>query len=185
MPDFPTHRGVRFRVATLDDVPVLRGLIERSARALSRDDYTLEQIEAALGGAWGVDSQLIRDRSYYVGEHEQRAVACGGWSWRKTLFGGDAQLGREPETLDPRCEAARIRAFFVDPDWARLGLGRALLELCEREARASGYTSAALVATLPGERLYAACGYESEGARSYPLGNGSSIVFVPMRKSLL
>ncbi|HKU40167.1 MAG TPA: GNAT family N-acetyltransferase [Polyangiales bacterium] len=162
----------------------MQALIERSARALSRDDYSDEQIEAALGGAWGVDSQLIRDRSYFIGEHAQRAVACGGWSWRKTLFGGDAQLGREPETLDPRQEAARIRAFFVDPEWARIGLGRVLLELCEREARAAGFSSAALVATLPGERLYAACGYQSEGARSYPLGEGKSIVFVPMRKLL-
>lgn len=173
---------MHFRKATLADVPALRALIALSARALSSDDYTLEQIEAALGGAWGVDTQLIEDGCYFVAEHGGAPVVCGGWSWRKTLFGGDAQAGRQADALDPAHEAARIRAFFVHPDWARRGLGRQLLELCEREARAAGFKSAALVATLPGERLYRACGYASQGPRDYPLGEGRSIVFVPMHK---
>jgi GNAT superfamily N-acetyltransferase len=173
-----------FRTATRQDVPGLRSLIELSARALSRDDYSSEQIEGALRGAWGVDTQLIDDGSYFVGEHERGMVACGGWSYRKTLFGGDAQLGREAETLDPARDAARIRAFFVHPDHARQGLGRALLDLCERAAIARGFRAAELVATAPGERLYRACGYASDGPRSYPLPDGNNIVFVPMRKSL-
>jgi GNAT superfamily N-acetyltransferase len=173
---------VAFRKAGLGDIPALRALIELSARALGRDDYSSEQIEAALAGAWGVDTQLIHDGCYFVGENAGVAVACGGWSWRKTLFGGDTQVGRQSEALDPAHDAARIRAFFVHPQWARRGLGRALLELCEREVRAAGFASAALVATLPGERLYRACGYTSEGQQRYPLGQGRDIVFVPMRK---
>jgi GNAT superfamily N-acetyltransferase len=174
-----------FREARLDDVPRLQALIEVSARALSRLDYSPAQIEAALRSAWGVDTQLIRDQSYFVAERAGELVACGGWSWRRTLFGGDGQQGREPEALDRACDAARVRAFFVHPDWARRGLGRLLLELCEREARERGFRSAQLVATLPGERLYRACGYVSEGARSYPLPDDQSIVFVPMRKAPL
>lgn len=175
---------VAFRCAVLADVFALKELIELSARALSRDDYTPRQIEAALRSAWGVDTQLIRDQSYFVGEHAGQFVACGGWSFRRTLFGSDAQHDREPELLDPASDAARVRAFFVHPQWARRGLGRTLLALCESEARARGFRTAALVATLPGERLYRAHGYVSEGARSYPLPDGESILFVPMHKRL-
>lgn len=175
---------VTFRDAELDDVPALQQLIERSARALARDDYTERQIDAALRSAWGVDTQLIRDRTYFAGEHAGQLVACGGWSFRRTLFGGDAQHDRQPQALDPAHEAARVRAFFVHPDWARRGLGRRLLERCESEARSRGFHTAALLATLPGERLYRAYGYVSEGARSYPLPDGESILFVPMHKAL-
>lgn len=175
---------VRFRAAELEDIPALQTLIELSVRSLSREDYTERQIEAALRSAWGVDTQLIRDRSYFAGAHAGQLVACGGWSFRRTLFGSDAQHDREPETLDPACEAARVRAFFIHPDWARRGLARKLLERCESEARARGFRRAALVATLLGERLYRACGYISEGARSYPLPDDESILFVPMHKPL-
>jgi GNAT superfamily N-acetyltransferase len=176
--------AVEFRKARLSDVDGLKQLIEISARELSRQDYSTAQIDAALRSAWGVDTQLIRDQSYFVGEHAGRFVACGGWSWRKTLFGGDAQHDRQPESLDPACDAARVRAFFVHPDWSRRGLGRTLLELCEAEARARGFRTAQLVATLPGERLYRAYGYIGEGARSYPLPDSQTILFVPMHKPL-
>lgn len=106
-------------------------------------------------------------------------------SFRGTLFGGDARAGRVAAKLDPAVDAARIRAFFVDPGWARRGVGRMLLQLCEDAARAHGFRSAELVATLPGQRLYAACGYQSLGAREYALEHGPSITFVPMRKSAL
>ena len=110
-------------------------------------------------------------------------VACGGWSWRKTLFGGD-HGDRQPEPLDPASEAARIRAFFVHPDWARQGLGRALLELCEGEARAAGFKQAELMATLPGERLYRSCGYVPRPAIEHVLRDGVTIRFVPMVRAL-
>jgi len=174
--------AVSFRKATLDDVFAIHALIAESARVLSRADYSDAQIEAALQSAWGVDTQLIRDSTYFVAECGGKLIACGGWSWRRTLFGGDAQAGRESEALDPSCDAARIRAFFVHPAWARRGLGRALLAHCEENARAHGFRSAELVATLPGERLYRGCGYGSQGAREYSLPGNQTIRFVPMRK---
>jgi GNAT superfamily N-acetyltransferase len=176
---------VEFRLATTDDVAAIERLIAESARALSRDDYTEVQIEAALKGAWGLDTQLLQDQTYFVAEREGILVACGGWSWRGTLFGGDAQPGRIAAPLDPAHDSARIRAFFVHPEYARQGLGRRLLELCERAARAYGFRSAQLVATLPGVQLYSSYGYVSDGPRDYPLGGGASISFVPMHKSEL
>jgi GNAT superfamily N-acetyltransferase len=173
---------VSFRKATLADVSALRVLIADSVRGLSRTDYNDAQIDAALGSAWGVDTQLIRDGTYFVAEWEGKPIACGGWSFRATLFGGDHQEGRRSDALDPSCDAARIRAFFVHPRWARRGIGRQLLELCEEKARAHGFRSAELVATLPGERLYRVCGYMGQGTREYPLPGGKTIAFVPMRK---
>jgi GNAT superfamily N-acetyltransferase len=175
--------AVQFRRASARDIPGIEQLIARAWRALSRSDYTPEQIEAALGDALGVDSQLVHDGTYFVGEVDGRLVACGGWSWRRTLFGSDGGAGRQPDPLDPARDPARIRAFFVDPDWARRGLGRAVLELCEREALASGFTSASLMATLPGERLYRACGYTGGTAIEHELTAGVTIRFVPMHKA--
>jgi GNAT superfamily N-acetyltransferase len=174
----------RFRRASLDDVPALERLIALSARGLSRGDYSEEQIESALGAALGVDSQLVRDGTYFVAEAGDATVACGGWSFRKTLFGSDGNPDREPESLDPARDAARIRAFFVHPDWARRGLGRATLAICEAEARARGFGAAELMATLPGVRLYRSCGYHARDPIQHALPNGVAIEFVPMRKEL-
>jgi GNAT superfamily N-acetyltransferase len=173
------------RVAALADVPMLEGLIADSARGLSAADYSQKQIEAALGTAWGVDSELIRDGTYFVVEAEGRAIACGGWSRRATLFGADAQPGRESALLDPRRDAARIRAFFVHPDWARRGIGRLLLAHCEAAALAYGFSRAELMATLPGVRLYRACGYSGDERTTHQLPGGLTIEFVPMSKQLV
>jgi GNAT superfamily N-acetyltransferase len=180
----PTGREVvaQFRRASLGDTPEIERLITLSARGLCRDDYSSEQIDAALGSALGVDSQLVRDGTYFLATTKGRPVACGGWSWRKTLFGGDALADREPQSLDPRRDAARIRAFFVHPDWARRGLGRATLDLCEAEARKRGFTSAELIATLSGERLYRSCGYLARESIQHILPSGVAIQFVPMCK---
>ncbi len=172
------------RTATPGDVPALERLIAASARGLGGDDYTAEQIDAALGTAWGVDTELIRDATYFVVEVDGALVACGGWSRRRTLFGADAQPGRESALLDPRHDAARIRAFFVHPDHGRHGIGRALLEHCERAAMDEGFRAAALMATLPGLRLYAAFGYVAGTPVEHPLPGGLTITFVPMEKRL-
>ncbi len=172
------------RQATLSDRDALEALIAESVRGLSREDYTQAQIEAALGTAFGVDSELIRDGTYFVAEAAGTPVGCGGWSRRKTLFGGDRQAGRASELLDPARDAARVRAFFVRPDWARRGIGRALLARCEAEALAAGFHTAELLATLPGERLYRAFGYAGEEPVEHTLPGGVLIVFVPMRKRL-
>ena len=175
----------KIRTARLEDVGGLTRLIGISARGLARNDYTGAQIEAALKGAWGVDTQLIRDGTYFVVENCGALVACGGWSRRKTLFGSDALAGREPELLRPECDSARIRAFFVHPDFARQGIGRSLLERCETAARAEGFRSTELVATLPGVRLYERFGYVGTERNEYPLGKGVIIEFVKMRKEPL
>jgi N-acetylglutamate synthase-like GNAT family acetyltransferase len=176
---------IEIRKATLQDIPELSALIAESARALSTRDYSREQIEAALQGAWGVDSELIRDGTYFVGVADAGAVLCGGWSRRATTFGGDAYTQRESRLLDPRTEAARIRAFFVHPDCARRGLATRLLALCESEAKTAGFTRAELVATLPGEPFYARHGYLAAERRSYALPGGISIDFVPMHRRLM
>ena len=172
------------RPATAADAAEIRELIARSIRALGAADYSPQQIEGALEGAFGLDSQLIADGTYYVVESAGRLLGCGGWSYRRTLFGGDAGAERDAGTLDPGTDAARIRAFFIDPAAARRGIGSALLERCETEARRQGFRRAEMMATLPGVRLYAARGYVPGGKVDYPLAPGLSIEFVPMSKSL-
>jgi GNAT superfamily N-acetyltransferase len=176
--------SIELRAATRADIPRLSELIARSARALSRGDYRPEQIEGALRGAFGVDSQLIEDETYFVAEENAELAGCGGWSFRSTLFGGDARPGRDTSLLDPARQPAKIRAFFVAPDKARRGVGTALLERCESEARRRGFVRAELMATLPGLRLYAARGYIAGALVRYDLGGAESIEFVPMTKDL-
>jgi GNAT superfamily N-acetyltransferase len=173
----------QLRPATHADRALLQLLIARSARELGAADYRPEQIEGALRGAFGVDSQLIEDGTYFVAEMADRLVGCGGWSWRRTLFGGDSHAERNAGALDPRTDAAKIRAFFVDPDYARRGIGRALLERCEAEARAHGFTRFELMGTLPGVRLYQALGYVPGELTRYPVAPGVTIEFVPMHKA--
>jgi len=173
------------RVATLGDASALQALIAQSARALCRAWYPSEQIEAALGSAFGLDTELVRDATYFVVEAEGRPIGCGGWSRRKTLFGADGRVDREPQLLDPAVDAARIRAFFVHPDWARRGIGRLVLQRCEDEALLAGFRRAALVATLSGEPLYRAAGFVAEARIRHPLPGGLVIEFVPMHKDLV
>lgn len=165
------------------DVPALGTLIAASARELSRDDYTPEQVEGALRGAFGTDTQLIRDGSYFVIEAEGRLAGCGGWSRRRTLFGSDGRAGRDATELDPAKDAAKIRAFFIHPDFARRGLGTLMLERCEQDAMAHGFSRFELMGTLPGVRLYAARGYQAGERIEWPLGEGLAIPFVPMSKN--
>ena len=178
------------RLATFADKQALEALIARSARELSVDEYSPAQVEGALRGAFGVDTQLIVDGTYFVVQHAETLIACGGWSCRRTLFGSDAGAHRDAAALDPRIDAARIRAFFVDPAYARRGIGTQLLQHCENAARERGFSSFELMATLPGVPLYAARGYVAGTPVQVPLGAGSTeaaatltIKFVPMRKS--
>jgi GNAT superfamily N-acetyltransferase len=178
-----TQTPFQLRKATHADRPALQVLIARSARELGASDYRSEQIEGALRGAFGVDTQLIDDGTYFAVEAEGKLVGCGGWSRRQTLFGGDAHNDRNAQELDPATDPAKIRAFFVDPQFARRGIGRALLERCESEARACGFHSFELMGTLPGVRLYEALGYVGSERVHYPVAPGVTIEFVPMRKS--
>lgn len=172
------------RKAKLDDRPAIEELIAESARNLSREDYSEQQIEAAVRTVFGVDTDLIIDGTYFVAESSEGLVGCGGWSRRRTLFGGDKFAERDSSPLDPELEAAKVRAFFVHPQWARKGIGRALLAKCEMEARAYGFRSLELMSTLPGLKLYRAYGYEETARVNYRVDDGVEIELVPMRKEL-
>ncbi|MBA2622921.1 MAG: GNAT family N-acetyltransferase [Chthoniobacterales bacterium] len=178
----PPEPKVTVRVAELSDVDQIRDLIVVSARALSRDYYKSEQIEAAIAHVFGVDTTLIADATYFVAEEKGELVGCGGWSKRRTLFGGDQYAARDPGLADPARDAARIRAFFVHPKLARQGVGRTLLTRCEAEARAAGYKSAELMSTLPGVSFYETNGYLPRPRTTFTVGEDVEIEFVPMRK---
>jgi len=153
-----------------------------SVRFLQAGDYSPLQIEGSLGTVFGVDSQLIADGTYFVTEAGGVIVGCGGWSRRKTLFGGDRGPGRENDLLDPSRDRAKIRAFFVHPDWARKGIASRILEACEDAAVAAGFDGFEMGATLTGERLYRARGYRVLEAMEVPLANGASLPVIRMAK---
>ncbi len=170
------------RVARGEDVPVLSALIARSVRELHRDDYSESQIEKALAAAYGIDSALIRDGTYFVVEASGVIAACGGWSKRKTLHGGDQFGRRDDALLDPAVDAARIRAFYVDPRFVRRGLGSLLLDASERAAREAGFRRFELGATLTGARLFARHGYTETGRETLALPGDELLPVVLMSK---
>jgi GNAT superfamily N-acetyltransferase len=152
---------IALRLARLEDLAAIEALIARSARELSAGYYTADQVAGLLTYVFGADTLLIRDGTYFVCESGGGALlAVGGWSRRGTLFGADRVKASEDPLLDPATDPARIRAFFVHPDWARQGLGRRLFAECQSAARAAGFRTLTLVATLPGEPLYHALGFE-------------------------
>jgi N-acetylglutamate synthase-like GNAT family acetyltransferase len=171
------------RLARENDVPQLEELIRVSSRVLQAPYYSAAQIESALGPIFAVDRQLIRDETYFVIENEGTIVGCGGWSKRKSLFGGDAGRPTEDAMLNPQRDAARIRAFFVHPSWARRGLGKSILEACEKAIVSAEFLKAELVATLAGEPLYAAFGYAVVERYEIPMTNGLKLPVVRMSKS--
>jgi len=172
------------RNATPKDVANLEALISRSVRLLCAIDYTNEQIEAALNGAFGVDSQLIQDESYFVVEAGSSIIGCGGWSRRVTLFGGDTHLEHCAKELDPKNDPAKIRAYFVDPNFSRKGIGTMILSRCESEAQLFGFTKFELMATLSGSRLYSKRGYLPKKSIQYKLSEAVNIEFIPMTKKI-
>ena len=172
------------RKATEADVGDLEWLIPLSVRSLQAEHYSTAQMEAALGPVFGVDRNLIRDGTYFVITVEDQIVACGGWSRRKALFGGDRHHGSGEEHLDPKTEPARIRAFFVHPDFVRRGLGRMILQASENAAREAGFARGELVATLTGEPLYAAGGYQVMERYEIPLAGGLMLPAIRMGKNL-
>jgi len=171
-------------IAVAADIPALEALIPLSVRALQSPWYSPAQMEAALGPVFGVDRQLIADGTYYVIRHEGQIIGAGGWSRRKSLFGGDqGRTAPDPE-LAPALDPARIRAFFVHPDWARQGLGRCLLIACENSIRQAGFHTIDLVATLAGEPLYASAGYQAVRRFDIPLRDDLLLPGVQMSKIL-
>src|ERR1700675_1728514 len=177
-----SQSDIRLRLAVPEDVPILRQLIDASVRGLQTQDYTPAQIDGALKTVFGIDSQLIADGTYIVAETESVIVGCGGWSKRKTLYGSDHWTGREDALLDPPRDAAKIRAFFIHPDWARRGVGGMILQASEVAARAAGFTRYEMGATLTGAKLFGAKGYVAVRPISIPLVNGESLPVIHMEK---
>lgn len=172
------------RIATRADVPAIRALMDRAIGELQRGFLTPAEI-AASRAVMGLDTQLIDDGSYFLVEQVGRLAGCGGWSHRATLYGGDHSAAlRDARLLDPATDPARIRAMFTDPDFARRGVGRLILALCEAAARAAGFTRAEMMATLAGQPLYAACGYVPIEAVSAAPVDGVVVPLVRMGKGL-
>lgn len=172
------------RLATPADVPGIAALIPVSVRTLSAGLYTGRQIESALVHVFGVDSQLIADGTYYVAVDGDTVVGCGGWSKRATLYGGDQMKAAADPLLDSIRDAARIRAFYVDPAWARQGIGRRIITLSEEAARAAGFRRMEMAATVPGEPLYAALGYAVIERTAHQMPDGVLLPVAHMAKDL-
>jgi N-acetylglutamate synthase-like GNAT family acetyltransferase len=175
------------RKATVADIPHLHTLIERSVRVLQKNDYTPQQIEGAIGHVLGLDTQLVEDGTYFVAHpvaDSNLLVGCGGWSNRATLFGSDGGPNRQRKLLDPAKDAAKIRAIFVDPDWARRGLGSLILKHCEEQARAAGFRTLEMGSTLTGIPLYTLRGYQPREQIDVPLPNGARLQVVHMVKPI-
>ena len=179
MPAELTHR-----LATLDDLDALREVMRRSIATLQEGFLTPEQVRISHT-VMGLDTQLIRDGTYFVVESQGRIAGCGGWSWRSTLYGGDeSMVSRAPEALDPATDAARVRAMYTDPDFARRGVGRMVITLCEQAAMQAGFHRATMMATMSGVPLYEACGYvQIEPVLSAPV-DGVQVPLVRMEKVL-
>lgn len=175
---------IGIRLAEERDIPSLGKLIPRSVYGLQAAFYSHAQMEGALlGSIFAVDSQLIHDRTYFVAEHDSKIVGCGGWSKRKTLYGGDkAKDGPGDSLLDPREDAARVRAFFIDPDYARRGIGSEITRRCELALDSAGFSRAFIVATLPGEKLYERLGYSVVKRSEIALPNHEMLPVVEMTK---
>ncbi len=175
------------RLATAADIPALHLLIEQSIRGLQTNDYTPAQIQGAIGHALGLDTQLIADQTYFIAEPttQPRVLAgCGGWSFRKTLFGSDHGPNRVLESLDPATDAAKIRAIFIHPNFARRGLGSLILTHCENAAHHAGFQRFEMGSTLTGVPLYTQRGYQRLNQVDVPLPNGEVLPVIRMTKSL-
>ena len=172
------------RLATPDDLDALRRVMRRSIEGLQDAFLTPAQVRASHQ-VMGLDTQLVSDGTYFVVEEEGRIAGCGGWSWRSTLYGGDDSLvSREPEALDPAMDAARIRAMYTDPSFARRGVGRLVLKLCEEAAWRAGFRRATMMATMAGVPLYEACGYVAAEPAILSNVDGVDVPLVRMEKAL-
>jgi GNAT superfamily N-acetyltransferase len=175
---------IHIRLAQMEDMPALEALIHDSVSVLSLPYYTAKQIKSALAHIFGPDTQLILDGTYFVAEAEKQIAGSGGWSKRRTLFGGDQAKTNADSLLDPAKDAARIRAFYVHPHWSRKGVATKILMACEEAARTAGFSRIELAATLPGEPLYLARGYRKCESIMIATPDGESLAAFRMEKEI-
>ena len=180
----PLWKKWELRLADEADISQLEELIPLSVHALQASHYSQAQRDAALGTVFAVDRQLIADRTYFIAQSQDRIVGCGGWSKRSSLYGGDSERKQADPELDPARDPARVRAFFVDPAWARQGIGRSIMQACEEAMLAAHFKQAEIVATLAGEPLYQSFGYEVTERFDIVLKNGLLLPAVRMFRRL-
>jgi GNAT superfamily N-acetyltransferase len=171
------------RLARPSDIPVLKELMHAAIGELLKPYLPPEGVEASFS-IMGLDTQLIEDGTYYVVEEERAIAGCGGWSRRATLFGGDHSAGRDAALLDPARDAARVRAMYTDPRFARRSVGRLILDICERAAASEGFARVELAATLAGEPLYRACSYDEIERFESETPSGVRVPLIRMGKRL-
>jgi N-acetylglutamate synthase-like GNAT family acetyltransferase len=169
------------RQAESRDISALRSLIKESAQTLCADVYTTEQINACIGTVFGVDQNLISDRTYFIAECEGTIVACGGWGKRGTPFGVSSEI---PPLLNPEVDAARIRCFFVKPGFQGRGIAKSIMQHCEEDVKQDGFKRMELTATLTGVRLYEKCGFIAQHEVTHKLKDDLDIKFVKMTKTI-
>ena len=177
-----TNNGLTHRLARIADLSALRDLMNAAISELQKP-YLDERQIASSRTIMGLDTQLVEDGTYFIVEIHGKLAGCGGWSRRATLYGGDQSPGRSAALLDPKRDAARVRAMYTHPDHVRKGVGRTILSLCEAAARDEGFNRIELMATMAGEPLYRACGYEAI-ERLVDERGGASVPLLRMRKSL-
>ncbi len=178
-----TPHALTHRLALTGDIPTLKSLMAESIRELLKDFLPPAAVEASFE-VMGLDTRLIDDGTYFVVECDGAIAGCGGWSRRNTLFGGDHTAARNDALLDPKTDAARVRAMYTSPRFARRGVGRLVLSLCERAAASEGFTRAELAATLAGEPLYRACGYQEIERFEAPTSKGIRVPLIRMGKTI-
>jgi GNAT superfamily N-acetyltransferase len=183
--DLEMTAELRWRLAEPSDVPAINALTARSIRALHAGSYDDDVVEEAVRHAYGVDWQLVRDKTYFVAEIDEAVVGAGGWSYRQTIAGAHGPDDPAGAQLDPIRDAARVRAFYVDPAFARRGVGALLLRLSEAAAREAGFAKAELTSTIPAVPFYAAFGYRPVRPFEMQLPSGSALRLELMDKRLV
>jgi GNAT superfamily N-acetyltransferase len=171
------------RLAVPADMPALTVLMNQAIAGLLPQFLSPAEVEASFA-VMGLDTQLIADGTYFVIELDGQIAGCGGWSRRATLFGGNHTAGRDARLLDPKTEAARVRAMYTSPAFTRRGVGRKILELCEAAAKAEGFASVELGATMGGKPLYEVCGYKPIELMMVPTPSGVNVPILRMGKPI-
>jgi len=180
-----THYAKNLRIvkSLRNDLPQLQILMRKSIETLQVPFLTKAQIRASFE-VMGLDTQLIKDGTYYAVFLQSKLAGCGGWSKRETLYGGDHSKGRNARLLNPHTEAARIRAMYTHPDFTRIGVGRLILDTCEQAARDAGFKRIKMMATLAGVPLYTACGYQKLEEIFDTTSDGTKVPLIRMGKQL-
>jgi len=174
---------LNIKQATLDDSEDIMALMALSMREILPRFLDEEQVKRS-DASMGIDRELIADGTYYLVYIDEVLVGCGGWSARRTLYGGDNAAKRDSAMADPETEAAKVRAMYTHPDYTRRGIGQALIRKSEVEAKAAGFSRVELGSTAPGLPFYKRCGYAVIEDVSVTDEDGITVPVILMSKGL-